>query len=78
MQHTYSSNGAFTASAVLTTTGGASSDPATCKQTITVGSGATPTPPGKLPPTGPGQTFLLIGVTGAVVTILGAIVLFAL
>jgi hypothetical protein len=72
ISHSYG-NGSFTASAVFTTTGGATSDPTTCKQTITVGT-VTPTP-GALPPTGPGQTFVLIGIAGAVLTVIGLAVL---
>lgn len=81
--HTYSSNGTFTASASLTTAGGATSDPTTCKLTITVGNGissasATPMVNGKLPSTGPGDTFMIVGGAGAVISILGLVVIAAL
>ncbi len=65
--HTYSGNGTFTATATLTTSSGNVSNPASCSQTITVGSGVN----GNLPPTGPGQTILFVGIGGAVLTVLG-------
>ncbi len=72
--HTYSNNGTFTAQAIFTTEGGATSDNSTCKQTISVGAlaqAASPTPMQKLPPTGPGDNLLLIGVAGIALTIVG-------
>lgn len=70
--HTYDRNGTFTATATLSTAGGASSNPASCSQTITVGSGVS----GNLPPTGPGETILFVGAAGAILTVIG-IALFA-
>lgn len=74
--HTYASNGTFNAQATLTTTGGATSDPSTCKTTINVG--VSPTPIAKLPPTGPGQTILLIGGAGLALSVVGGLVLLGL
>lgn len=73
MSHSYTNNGTFTAQATLTTTGGATSDSTTCKQTIAVGAEAITKAAGgnKLPPTGPGETFVLIGVAGAILTVIG-------
>lgn len=77
--HTYSANGVYTATATLTTAGGATNDPSACKQTITVGTAsASPTAlvqGNKLPPTGPGQTILLIGLAGMALSILGIFVI---
>ena len=75
ISHTYSSNGIFTANATLTTAGGSTSDPTTCKQTITVGAIASPTPVQKLPPTGPGETLMLVGIMGILMTFAGFAVL---
>lgn len=77
MTHTYGSAGSFTATAKLTTAGGATSDPSTCTATISVGN-VSPTPVSKLPPTGPGQTLLIIGGIGGLITTIGAFILFAL
>lgn len=65
--HSYAKNGTFTATATLTTSSGTVSNPSSCSQTITVGSGMS----GNLPPTGPGETILFVGAAGAVLTILG-------
>lgn len=77
ISHNYASNGTFNAYAVLTTESGAASDKATCNQTITVGAIAASASagPAKLPPTGPGQTFVLIGVAGAILTAIGLVVI---
>ncbi|HSD99077.1 MAG TPA: cohesin domain-containing protein [Patescibacteria group bacterium] len=76
ISHTYSGNGAFHAYAVLTTAGGATSDSTTCTQTITVGAVAqVSASPTGLPPTGPGETFVLIGIAGAVLTAVGLVVI---
>lgn len=69
--HSYDRNGTFTTTATLTTSTGKVSNPASCSQTITVGNGAK----GNLPPTGPGQTILLIGAAGAVLTIAGVLLI---
>ena len=76
ISHTYSNNGAFNAYAVLTTASGATSDTTNCKQTITVGAitQASASPTG-LPPTGPGETFVLIGIAGALLTAVGLVVI---
>lgn len=101
--HAYSSNGTFTASALMTDDQGAISTTSTCKQTITIGSGnsggnastptdtpapiaqaGTPTPtnipanPQKIPPTGPGQTILAIGLAGGALVGVGLVLLIGL
>lgn len=65
--HSYAKNGTFTATATLTTSSGTVSNPSSCSQTITVGSGVS----GNLPPTGPGETILFVGAAGAILTVLG-------
>lgn len=84
LSHTYSTEGTFTAGATITDDGGGVSDPSTCQKTITIGNGgsptsiatATPTPP--IPSSGPGQTIVNIGLIGGILSVLGAILLFAL
>lgn len=82
--HTYSNNGTFTANAILTTAGGATSDPTSCQLVITVGTGnasASVTPlaaNGKLPSTGPGETVITVGLIGAAVSIIGLLLVAAL
>ncbi len=67
--HSYTRNGTFTATATLTTSEGKVSNPASCSKTITVGSGVS----GNLPPTGPGQTLLFVGIGGAALTLVGVL-----
>lgn len=69
--HSYNRNGTFTATVALTTSAGQLSNPASCSQTITVGSGVS----GNLPSTGPGQTLLLVGAAGAVLTVVGVLLI---
>lgn len=76
ISHTYSGNGTFTASALLTTAGGATSNVSSCKQTITIGTTSATTE--GLPPTGPGDTVLLIGGIAGLVTAIGAILILSL
>ncbi len=82
--HIYQQEGVFTATATLTDSDGATSNPSSCSQTITVGNpppGGNPTGTvgqgGKLPATGLGQTFLGIGIAG-IVAIVGGLILFGL
>jgi len=92
--HTYNSGGNFTATAILTDNLGGTSDTTNCSQLIavTAASGSaqpteTPIPTTSAPtvtpiptvaPTGPGDTIMTIGALGAILTIIGAILLFAL
>lgn len=86
MAHTYSNPGTFTASVLLTDNKGALSSSATCSKTITVtaaqgatGSAVTATPvPPPAEPTGPGNKIIGIGIAGAVISFLGALLFFAL
>ncbi len=85
VSHTYANQGSFTATATLTDANGSISVPSTCSQVITIGTNitpnattATPTPMKSLRPTGPGQTIMIVGGIGGVVTMLGAFLLFAL
>ncbi len=81
ISHTYSTNGVYTATATLTTAGGATSNPSSCTQTITIGATASSSQSGglvqnnKLPATGPGQTILLIGAAGAVLSVVGMLLI---
>ncbi len=84
--HTYTTGGNLTASLVLTDNNGAQSDSTSCVQTFTiVGPAATnaPTPTTYVPQptlaqTGPGQTVLFVGGIGAVLSVIGLFLLFAL
>jgi len=86
LSHTYQNAGTFTASATFTDNDGAVSDSAACSKTISISqdSGsiatptATPTPLPTLPPTGPDRTFWGIGILGAILTVLGAVIFFVL
>ncbi len=86
VSHTYQSNGLYSATATLYDSSGSTSNPSTCTQTISVGSVtptptngvyATPTPTPTipvnrpLPPTGPGDILVNIGIIGAVITAIG-------
>ncbi len=86
VSHTYQTNGLYSATATLFDSSGSTSNPTTCTQTISVGSVvplptngiyATPTPTPTLPvnrplpPTGPGDILVNIGIIGAVITVLG-------
>lgn len=89
ISHTYNNPGTFQASAVLTDSGGATSNPTACTQTIAVAA-ATPTVPvgGQAPtnsptptPTiipGPGDTLIGIGALGLILTVVGGLLFFAL
>lgn len=76
ISHVYNSNGAFNAYAVLTTASGATSSTTNCTQAITVGQTAQASSAAtqKLPPTGPGQTFVLLGAAGAFLTAVGLVI----
>lgn len=79
--HTYESSGTFTATAVLTDDGGASSDSSTCTQAVTVSAGgeasnsATITP---LAATGPSNKIVGLGAIGGVLFLIGALLFLAL
>ncbi len=85
--HTYTNPGTYSASSIMTDNGGALSTlNDTCKQTVTVSS-ATPsaaptvavsTPAPTIAPSGPDGKVLGIGVAGAVLSIIGGILFFAL
>lgn len=88
--HIYNSPGSFTATAMLTNADGSVSPIGNCSVAINVNNGTTiaevptetPTPivtetPAPLPPTGPSQ-LVTIGSIGAIITIIGVILLFAL
>jgi hypothetical protein len=83
--HTYNNPGSYTATAVLTDADGSVSPIDNCSVGISVSStviAAAPTTvitegPSSLPPTGPSQ-LITIGSIGAVITVIGAILLFAL
>lgn len=87
--HTFNSAGTFTANVVFTDDRAGVSTPSGCSQTITVSPGTiTPAPtetaiaptaiPTALPPTGPGEQIMAIGAFGVIISIIGAILLFAL
>ena len=87
--HTYNSGGTFTATAILTDNAGGVSTTENCTQVITVSgeaATATPTPTIEplstpvptLEPTGPSETIMTIGALGAILTVIGAVLLFAL
>lgn len=91
ISHVYQSNGTFTATATLTDADGNVSTAGSCTQTVTIGGGNqtaqnndTPTPTGTPKPvttvgaTGPGQTFLIAGAGGAILTTIGIVLLLAL
>lgn len=88
--HTYNSPGtSFTATAILTDNSGDTSDPSVCSQNIVIEAEPT-SPPAAVPtevvqnpqptmaPSGPGDTMLTAGAIGIVLTIIGAVLLFAL
>lgn len=89
-EHTYNNAGTFTAKATLTdNNNGLSASVSSCTQTITVTQGTSAVTPTETPPTplpqktfteqpGPGDTILGIGAAGAMLTIIGIILLFAL
>ncbi|MCL4415392.1 MAG: PKD domain-containing protein [Actinobacteria bacterium] len=87
--HIFNSAGAFTTNVVFTDNGGGVSTPSSCTQVINVAAGTiTPTTiistaaptavPTALPPTGPESQLLAIGAFGAIISVIGVILLFAL
>lgn len=89
--HIYNSGGTFTATAILTDNVGGVSTTENCTQAITVsGESVVPTttpvptleplatPVPTLEPTGPNETIMTIGALGAILTVIGTILLFAL
>ncbi len=86
ISHTYQTNGAYNASAVLTDNTGATSSSSSCLQAITVGTNLptnTPTPTTSSAPltqmkTGPGDKFVILGGIGGIITLVGAAILFGL
>jgi hypothetical protein len=83
--HSYATAGTFQATAILTDAANAVSDSTSCKVAITVGGvtaapTATPTEIAQvspLPPTGPAD-LVKVGSIGAIITLIGAVLLFAL
>lgn len=80
MAHTYNSGGDFTASTVLTDNDDKSSEDETCSITMTIAGeqaevSGTVTP---LPETGPRETIVGLGAIGGILTIIGALLFFAL
>lgn len=73
LAHTYSAPGVYTAYAILTDSkGNLSPTTESCTKTITINSAtAQITPIPTLPPTGPGENILGIGIIGAIFTIVG-------
>ncbi|MDP3988207.1 MAG: PKD domain-containing protein [Candidatus Levybacteria bacterium] len=94
LAHTYNNPGTYTANVILTDNSGGTSTPTSCTQTITVVLAASPTdgaaqqnPPTETPvpadratmtPAGPGDRIIGVGAIGAIISIIGAIVFFAL
>ena len=84
--HTYNSGGSFVASATFTDALGNVSDTTNCTETITVSATpsatviaqATPSPKPPLLPTGPSDKIVAAGILGTIITIVGALVFFAL
>lgn len=87
--HDYAAGGNFTASLVLTDNNGAQSSSTTCVQSVAIsGNGsttatndeitATSAPQPTLVQTGPGQTILVAGAFGGILSVVGVILLFAL
>lgn len=80
--HIYNSAGTFTTTATLTDANGLVSNIGNCSLVMTISSqiAQNPTPipsPAPLPPTGPTQ-IVTVGTIGAVITIIGAVLLFSL
>ncbi len=79
INHTYQTNGVFTATATLTDANGATSVPSSCSQTITVGSNpptatsqpGQPTAQPTIPSTGPGEVIVGAGIIGAILAVAG-------
>lgn len=86
--HTFNTAGTFTANVVFTDDSSGVSTPSSCSQTIAVSAGVGPTAiptaaaptaiPTALPPTGPGEQLVAIGAFGAILSIIGAVLLLAL
>lgn len=78
--HVYNSAGVFTATGTITDTNGTVSQVGNCSLTLTVTtstSSAIAANPSPLPSTGPGQ-YVTIGIIGVAITIIGAVLMFAL
>lgn len=83
--HTYAADGAYTATAIMTDVNSLISSGTTCTQVITIGTGsaiATNTSTGTktttLPKTGPGDTLMVVGIIGAVLSVIGGFLFFGL
>jgi len=85
--HTYQNAGSFTTTAIMTDNANLLSNPTTCSQTISIGTSSTsgtitPTPTTgtivTLPKTGPGEILVGIGAIGAIISIVGGVIFFAL
>ncbi|MBU2632482.1 hypothetical protein KKG52_02090 [Patescibacteria group bacterium] len=78
--HTYNNGGTFTSTAVITDDASEQSDPSTCSLTIDVEGTPevtnTPTPTIAAP--GPGDVFIAAGTIGAILSIIGLFLLFAI
>ncbi|HEX8966223.1 MAG TPA: PKD domain-containing protein [Patescibacteria group bacterium] len=79
INHTYQTNGVFTATATLTDANGNTSVPSSCSQAITVGSNpptattnpGQPTAQPTIPKTGPGDVIVGAGIIGAILAVAG-------
>ncbi len=92
ISHIYQTAGTFTATATVTDANGNTSAPGSCSQTITISSSQsgqssscaaltptnTPGPVATVGATGPGQTFIIAGAGGAILTTLGIVLMFVL
>ncbi|HSW87894.1 MAG TPA: PKD domain-containing protein [Candidatus Saccharimonadales bacterium] len=82
--HTYATDGAYTATAIMTDVNSLISNSTSCSQVITIGSGSalatnpTTAPATTLPSTGPGDTLVIIGIVGAVLSVIGGLLFFGL
>lgn len=80
--HSYTTDGIYTATAVMTDDSNNTTASSECQQTVTIGAVSITTTPvptlSGLPLTGPGDKFIGIGLGGAVVAIIGGFLLFGL
>ncbi|HSX08523.1 MAG TPA: PKD domain-containing protein, partial [Candidatus Saccharimonadales bacterium] len=82
--HTYATDGAYTATAIMTDVNSLISNSTSCSQVITIGTGSalatnpTTAPATTLPSTGPGDTLVIIGIVGAVLSVIGGLLFFGL
>lgn len=79
--HTYPTNGAYTATAILTDNNNLLSDATMCSQSITIGTinpTTTTNTPTTLPKTGPSDILIGIGIGGIALSIIGGLLFFGL